>query len=289
MPSFRAFQSGIGLKHVLLAAAAIVPLLSGCAGNRPLFASLSTTASIPGDSASPDDLDKQVQYWGDRYQRNEKNRDVALSYAAVLRQSGNADQALAVMQKAVINFPDDRTVLAAYGKTLAAAGQLPQALDAVQRAQTPDKPDWRLVSTEASIRDQMGDTTTARKLHAQAAAAKPDDPTILSNYGMSYVLTGELKQAEGLLNKAAALPDADARVRQNLALVVGLQGRFDEAEKIASADLPPEQAAENVAYLKKMLAQQNTWQTLQSGGKTTAAAKPANAPKPTATAPAKPG
>src|ERR1043165_8327193 len=217
MPSFRACQSGIGLKHVLLAAAAVVPLLSGCANNRPLFAALSTTASMPAESTSPDDLDKQVQYWGDRYQRNEKNRDVALNYAAALRQTGNADQALAVVQKAVINFPDDRTVLAAYGKTLAAAGQLPQALDAVQRAQTPDKPDWRLLSTEASIRDQMGDTSNERKLHAQAAAAMPNDPTILSNYGMSYVLTGELQQAETLLSRAAALPDADSRVRQNLA------------------------------------------------------------------------
>jgi len=43
-------------------------------------------------------------------------------------------------------------------------------------------------------------------------------------------------------------------VRQNLALVVGLQGRFAEAEEIARADLPPDQAAANVAYLRQMLA-----------------------------------
>jgi Flp pilus assembly protein TadD len=286
MPLFRGCQSGIGLKRAALAAAAlVVPLLSACASDRPLFAALSTTASVPTDSLNPADLDKQVQYWGDRYQRNEKNRDVALNYAAVLRQTGSADQALAVLQKAVINFPEDRTVLAAYGKTLAAAGQLPQALDAVQRAQTPDKPDWRLLSTEASIRDQMGDTATARRLHAQAATAVPDDPTVLSNYGMSYVLTGELRQAEALLTKAAALPGADSRVRQNLALVIGLQGRFDEAQKIASADLPPEQAAENVAYLKKMLAQQNTWQALQGSGKSTAKPAAGAAAKPPATTP----
>jgi Flp pilus assembly protein TadD len=45
-------------------------------------------------------------------------------------------------------------------------------------------------------------------------------------------------------------------VRQNLALVVGLQGRFAEDEAIARADLPPEEAAANVAYLQQMLAQQ---------------------------------
>jgi hypothetical protein len=40
-------------------------------------------------------------------------------------------------------------------------------------------------------------------------------------------------------------------VRQNLALAVGLQGRFAEAESIARADLPPDEAAANVAYLSR--------------------------------------
>jgi Flp pilus assembly protein TadD len=52
-------------------------------------------------------------------------------------------------------------------------------------------------------------------------------------------------------------------VRQTLALVVGLQGHFDEAEKIASQELSPEQAEANVAYLRKMLAQQNAWNQLK--------------------------
>ena len=51
----------------------------------------------------------------------------------------------------------------------------------------------------------------------------------------------------------------DPRVRQNLALVMGLQGRFAEAENIAQADLPSDEAAANVAYLRAMLAQQNGW------------------------------
>ena len=55
------------------------------------------------------------------------------------------------------------------------------------------------------------------------------------------------------LRRAAAHPPVDPRVRQNLALVIGLQGRFAEAETIARADLPPVQAAANVAYLKEVL------------------------------------
>ena len=91
----------------------------------------------------------------------------------------------------------------------------------------------------------------------------PGEPSVLSNLGMSYVLSGDLVSAEKTLREAIALPGADSRIRQNLALVVGLQGRFDEAEKIAGQELSPEQAQANVAYLRGMLAQQNAWSQLK--------------------------
>jgi Flp pilus assembly protein TadD len=113
----------------------------------------------------------------------------------------------------------------------------------------------------------MNRNDEARALYAKALEMAPGDPTVLSNYGMSFVMTNDLKQAEKLLRQAIASPQADSRVRQNLALVVGLQGRFAEAQQIASAEISPEQAAANVAYLKQMLAQQNSWQALK-GAKT---------------------
>ena len=63
----------------------------------------------------------------------------------------------------------------------------------------------------------------------------------------------DLPKAEEVLRKAYGETRADARVRQNLALVVGLQGRFAEAETIVKADLPADEAVANVAYLKQML------------------------------------
>ena len=50
-------------------------------------------------------------------------------------------------------------------------------------------------------------------------------------------------QAEENLRRAYGSAKADTRVRQNLGLVVGLQGRFAEAETIVKADLPAEEAA----------------------------------------------
>ncbi|MBN9053414.1 MAG: pilus assembly protein TadD, partial [Rhizobiales bacterium] len=70
------------------------------------------------------------------------------------------------------------------------------------------------------------------------------------------------KTAETYLRSAASQPGADSSVRQNLALAVGLQGRFQEAETIARQELTAAQAEANVTYLRAMLTQQNAWKKL---------------------------
>jgi Flp pilus assembly protein TadD len=167
------------------------------------------------------------------------------------------------MRKMVIHYPTDNEILAAYGKALASAGQLNEALNAVRRAQRPESPDWKLLSAEGAILDQLGKPDEARAMYRKALDVAPNQPSVLSNLGMSYVLANDLRSAETYLRKANSLPGADSRVRQNLALVVGLQGRFEEAEQIASAELPPDAAKENIDYLRQMLAQQNSWAALK--------------------------
>ena len=108
----------------------------------------------------------------------------------------------------------------------------------------------------------MGRHPEAQRHYAAALKIVPDEPSTLSNLGLSYLLTKDLKNAEVTLRRAAAQQNAGPQVRQNLALVVGLRGRFEEAEKIASADLPENEAAANVNYLRQMLAQQRDWKKI---------------------------
>lgn len=204
-----------------------------------------------------------VDYWGKRYEKDPSDRKAALNFASALRRSGKSLQAVAVLRRASTVHTNDTGVQAAYGKALAANGDLAGALEVIQSAQRPDLPDWRLVSAEGAILDQTGNHENARKRYQYALSLSGSQPSILSNLGMSFVLTGDLKSAETYLRQALAQPNADGRVRQNLSLVVGLQGRFEEAEQIARSDLPPEQAAANIAYLRSLLTQQNTWDKLK--------------------------
>ena len=105
--------------------------------------------------------------------------------------------------------------------------------------------------------DQLGRHDDARRYYASALQIVPEEPSVLSNLGLSYVLSKDLPKAEETLRRAYASARADARVRQNLASSIGLQGRFAEAESIVKADLPAEEAAANVAYLKQMLARKD--------------------------------
>jgi Flp pilus assembly protein TadD len=237
--------------------------VAGCANRNMTTGSISRGSGKPIEQMSTQELETAADRLGEAFAHNPKDKQTAIRYATVLQMNGRADQSLAVMRKLAIGYPKDRDVLAAYGKALAADNQLGPALDAIRRAQTPEYPDWRLVSAEAAILDQIGQSGEARNLYRKALELKPNEPSVLSNLGMSYVLEGDLKTAESYMRTAAAQPGADSRVRQNLALVVGLQGRFDEAEKIAGQELSPAQAEANVAYLRSMLSQQNAWNQLK--------------------------
>lgn len=250
-----------------VAVALIALPLAACGTSRQTTGSTTGSASLsmpgkPVESMTATELADAARKYSSAYEKNPKDRRIGLNYANVLRMTGRNAQSLAVMQQMAIAFPSDREILAAYGKAQAGAGQLDEALNTIRRAQTPDMPDWRLVSAEGAVLDQLGRTNDARRRYNDALQIQPNEPSILSNLGMSYLLSGDLKSAESYLRTAMAQPTADSRVRQNYSLVVGLQGRFAEAEQIARQELSPQQADANVAYLRSMLSQQNAWQQL---------------------------
>ncbi|HBF28875.1 tetratricopeptide repeat protein [Rhizobium sp.] len=249
-----------------LVAAVLAGSLAGCAstgsGKDTMTTGSIPTMTKPADQMTPAEVASATEMMGRAYAKAPKNPQIGIAYANLLQMGGRAPQALAVMQQVAISNPNDRQVLGAYGKAQAASGQLEQALATLTRAQTPDRPDWRLYSAQGTVFDQMSRPQDARIAYQQALQIQPNEPSVLSNMGMSYVLSGDLKTAETYLRTASQLPGADSRVRQNLALVVGLQGRFADADKIARQELSPEQAEANVAYLRTMLNQQNSWKQL---------------------------
>jgi Flp pilus assembly protein TadD len=198
---------------------------------------------------------RDAQAWGERYRKNPQDPEAGVRYAQALRATGQRTQAVAVLEQASIHNPRNPTVLGAYGRALADTGAFAQALDVLGRAHSPDQPDWRILSAQGAVLDQMGRHEDARRHYTSALRIMPDEPSVMSNLGLSYALSRNLREAEQTLRRANAYNNREPRVRQNLALVVGLQGRFQEAEEIARADLSPEEAAANLDFLRTMLAE----------------------------------
>jgi Flp pilus assembly protein TadD len=240
--------------------------LGSCQTTSPIDITGSLAPAPPAGRAEAD-WRRSAEAWGERYQANPNDPDAAINYAAALRGNGQRSQAVAVLEQASIANPKHIGVLGAYGRALADVGNYNQALDVLGRAHAPDQPDWRILSLQGAVLDQMGRHEDAQRYYATALRIVPDEPTVLSNLGLSYALSKDLVRAEATLRRASAQPRVDPRVRQNLALVVGLQGRFAEAENIAQTDLPSDEAAANVAYLRQMLAQQNGWKQTGQPGK----------------------
>ena len=252
-----------GKMIALLMALASATMLSGC-GKTPSAAGAGdiTASTAPVSFEAVRELAK-------KWEADPKDVSKGLAYANALESTGQLDEQMAVYQKLVELNPGNATLEGVYGRKLATAGRSKHAAEVLERAAASGKADWRIYSALGSAYDDQGMYAKAREQYQKALASDPQNLAVLNNLGMSFALEGNLKQAEDTLRKADALPrsKAEPRIRQNLALVVGLQGRFDEASALAREDLPPDQVEANMAYLKKMLSQPNTWQQISEGSK----------------------
>jgi len=237
-------------------------LLSGCALNP------ANTASVRSPDFSGQNAGQQqatLSQLAARYKSNPQDKTTVIYYAAALRAAGQPGQAVAAIETAMTGNPNDVDLKVNYAKALSAVGRYDQALTVITDAIRPDAPDWNALLVKGAILDQMGNNAEARAAYQQALLIAPNEPSLEANLGLSYAMTNDLTNAEAHLRKAASLPGATSKIRQNLALVIGLEGRFDEARALFAAELPPDQVDANMAYIKSLLTQQNRWAAIKSG------------------------
>jgi Flp pilus assembly protein TadD len=268
MPPHRSLVSRARVPRVRVfvgwfAAALAAAPLCGCQSFGDVTGAIgSANQALPTDETS---LRAYADKWGKIYDKNPGEKVASINYARALRALTRYTEAAAVMQAAAVKAPKDFEVLGSYGKALADNGEYLQAKDVLTRAYPAERPDWTILSVQGTVDDRLDDHTGAQRFYREALKISPGDPTVLSNLGLSYALTKQLDLAEDALRQAAASPRADTRVRQNLALVLALDGKFAEAEEVSSKDMSAQAAKANVQAIRAIIAQNDSWRTLQSG------------------------
>jgi len=221
----KVFQRVSAARHLVgVAVAATLAMgLAGCQTSAPsdITGSLGDNVEAGRPAADPR---RDLEIAHDRFKANPKDAEAALQYARTLRATGQRAQAVAVLEQVTLAQPGDKALLAGYGRALADNGNFQQAFDVLGRSHTPDDPDWRILSAQGAALDQLERHEEARQYYASALKIVPDEPSVLSNLGLSYALAKDLKRAEETLRRASAKGSGDKRVRQNLALVVGERG-----------------------------------------------------------------
>src|SRR4051794_16202588 len=190
----------------LLASAAVTAMLAaglgGCQTMSDIAGSITSSKAEKADASPDAEPRRAVEVYGERYRGNPKDGDAALGYGQALRATGQRMQAVAVLEQATISHPGDKALLAAYGRALADNGNFQQAFDVLGRAHSPDNPDWRILSVQGASLDQLGRHDEARRYYTSALKIVPDEPSVLSNLGLSYMLSKDLPRAEETLRRA---------------------------------------------------------------------------------------
>lgn len=222
--------------------------------------------TVPSESL-PAGLDPvaNAAFWGTRYDRNPKDAKVAVNFSTALREVGSNEEALKVMQQSQIGHPDDAGTLLELSKTLIANQRAFEAIRPLERAIALGKgEDWSAVMAYGVALDSIGEHKEARRQYDVALTMTPKQKeyVVLNNKGLSYALSGKLKLAELTLREATSNAGGTAQVRQNLALVLGLAGKHNEAERLARSDLPPRIADNNAAYFRSLVSQPAYWAEL---------------------------
>jgi Flp pilus assembly protein TadD len=199
------------------------------------------------------ELEKATAYWGQEYANSPRDLQKGLNYARNLKAMGEKQRSLAVMQQLSLFHGQSRELASEYGRLALDLDQVNVAGRLLAVADDPAQPDWRVISARGTVLAKQGKYAEAVPFYERALTLAHDQPSILSNLALAHAMNGEPARAEAMLRQAASTDRNSLRIRQNLALVLGLQGKYDEAKLTAAHSLPADKAAANVEFVRKIV------------------------------------
>lgn len=206
----------------------------------------------------------RANFWANEYQKDQSNLGVTVSFMTALRKIGSHDRVTEIASAAIPIHPEGYELYLELGRSFMMQDKHGEAAQAFVRSA-----DLSPVSEAAPLAalglafDRLEDHEQAQDAYELALEREPNRVSTLSNYGLSLALTGRLEEAETALRKAVESPGAGGTVRQNLALILGLQGRFDEMVSV-DPNAPRRTVEANQNALREMMIPAGSYEGLKS-------------------------
>ena len=102
---------------------------------------------------------------------------------------------------------------------------------------------------ELHMRNQR--SSNAMRVLAAGLSVSRKDATLLNNMGMCHVFRREYERALEMFTRAVAAAPDDGRYRANMAMALGMLGRYEESFSLYRQVLPVADARHNVAALRE--------------------------------------
>lgn len=205
----------------------------------------------------------RANFWGEEYRKNPADLEVTIAFMRALRGINSHKRITEIASTAIALHPDNYELLLENGRALMALGRAEEAAISFAKSSDYAPADNPIPLAALGVAfDRLADHNQAQRAYEMALRIAPDRISTLSNYGLSLALTGDLVAAEYQLRKASEQPDADVRVRQNLALILGLQGKFDEMQAV-DPGAPRRTVEANRNALMSMMGKVETYGSLE--------------------------
>jgi Flp pilus assembly protein TadD len=240
---------------------AVATLMGACSSlSEETGLSLLAASQPPADAraaneggAPQTELGKATEYWGKEYSKNPTNTEAAVAYAKNLKALGNKTEAFNVLAQAAQTNPDSRAVASEYGRLALELEKVSLASQMLAFADDPMRPDWRVISARGAAQAKLGKYKEAVQHLERASLLAPEQASVQNNLALAYAMSGDPSKAETMLRKVVARDGGTPKTKQNLALVLGLQGKYDEATQVGSQVVSADIAKQNTNVVRQMV------------------------------------
>ncbi len=217
-------------------------LLTACGGqyaehSRKVDAAV-TEAELNAGTPGP-----ALQLANEALQKNPADVDALVHRGLALTELGRLDEARDSLRQAVALQPRNQQALLALGRVQLPVD--PAGAEASFESELKEDGKNAAVLNDLGIaRDLQGRHVDAEAAYRAAIAAEPDMTAARVNLALCLAIRGQGDDAIRMVQPLADAPEATPKVKQDYAAVLAMAGRREDAQRILSATLSPEEVAQ---------------------------------------------